>query len=421
MTDQTGFKVVGEEPQPDRYRSCRRMLVGPWCNQPEEYEGYNGFVGWAGVNRVQSGRWFVVFNSGYWHASYPWTDEIKAQVLKDEASRKDYEHWRELGKPEIRAPRGGRIHIMHSDDEGVTWSAPETLVDTELTDLHPTLLELDDGTLLCTFCSDGIPEVCRSSHILSYDGAKTWTDPIDSAPGNVGGFGNGCTIQLSDGRVIWPIEVREGTGETRRIGIGIFISSDKGKTFQRISLVTTDHAMCEPTIAELPSGRLVLVCRREGDIFWSDDGGQTWTAPTTTGVAMYDPHLLVMPNGVLACFHGSYGKGALRVILSPDGGETWHGPGDHYGYSVDPSVYGYSHPMLLRDGTAYITYIHTGGIRTADARTEAIWALRVKVHDAADGIDILPAPGSPAAIGRATIGPDGTMADPGDAALGATV
>lgn len=411
MSNQTGFKIVGSEPDPGRYRWCRRMLVGPWCNQPEEYEGYNGFVGWAGVNRVRSGRWFVVFNSGYWHASHPWTDQIKARMLKDEEFRKTYEHWKELGRPEIRAPRGGRIHIMHSDDEGKTWSRPETLVDTELTDLHPTLVEVEDGVLLCTFCSDALPEVCRSGHMLSYDGGKTWTDPADSAPGNVGGFSNGCTIGLSDGTAIWPIEVRKGGGETRGSDIGIFVSSDRGETFQRAALVSTDHPMYEPTIAELPSGRLVLVCRREGDIFWSDDRGRTWTEPATTGVAMYDPHLLVMPSGVVACFHGSYGKGSLRVMLSPDGGETWHGPGDHYGYSVDPSVYGYSHPMLLPDGTVYVVYIHTGGHSAADARTEAIWALRMRIHEEADGIDILPAPGSPAESGGLATELEGTLTE----------
>ena len=321
--------------------------------------------------------------------------------------------------PEIRAPRGGRIHIMHSDDEGETWSKPETLIDTELTDLHPTLLELDDGTLVCTFCSDGMPPVCRASHILSYDGGRTWTDPIDSAPGNVGGFSNGCTIQHRDGTIIWPIEVREGEGAERHSDIGVFTSSDAGRTFERISLVTTDHAMYEPTVAELPGGRLVLVCRPEGDIFWSDDGGRTWTPPATTGVRMYDPHLLLMPNGVLACFHGSYGKGALRVILSADGGETWRGPGDHYGYAVDSTVYGYSHPMLLPDGTVYIVYIHTGGHRPHDARTEALWALRVMVRDGADGIDILPAPGSPAARGCKEVELEGMLTDGGDPQLGA--
>ena len=45
--------------------------------------------------------------------------------------------------PDIRAPEAGRCHVMHSDDEGLTWSKPETLVDTDWTDLHSTILELD--------------------------------------------------------------------------------------------------------------------------------------------------------------------------------------------------------------------------------------------------------------------------------------
>ena len=65
------FKIVGTEPPADRYRSCRQMLVGPWHNQPEEYQGYNGFVGWAGVTRLRSGQWLVAFTSGTWHVPPP--------------------------------------------------------------------------------------------------------------------------------------------------------------------------------------------------------------------------------------------------------------------------------------------------------------------------------------------------------------
>ena len=119
---------------------------------------------------------------------------------------------------------------------------------------------------------------------------------------------------------------------------------------------------------------------------------------------MSDPHLLMLPNGVLACFHGSYQARGVRVILSPDEGKTWHGPEERYGYAVDTSVYGYSHPMLLEDGTVYITYLHTGGHYPADARSEALWGLRVRVKDTADGIEVLPAPGSPAAEGRSLTG-----------------
>ena len=109
----------------------------------------------------------------------------------------------------------------------------------------------------------------------------------------------------------------------------------------------------------------------------------------------------MLPNGILACFHGSYQKWGIRVILSRDLGITWHGPADTYGYAVDPGVYGYSHPVLLPDGSVYVVYLHSGGHRAADARTEAIWGLKVRVPDSADGIEILPAPGSPAARGIA--------------------
>ena len=420
MIPQVNFNMVGNEPDPKRFRWCRRMIVGPWCNQPEQYEGYNGFVGWGCVTRLRSGRWLFAFNSGYWHASYPWTAEIEAEIRQNKECWENVLKWRELGMPEIRAPRGGRLHLTQSDDEGLTWSQPVTLANTEMTDLHPSIVEMDDGALLCTFCSDRLPNACVSWHMLSHDGGETWGELIDSAPGNRGGFGNGSAIKLSDGTVAWAIEVRTGDGENRHSGIGMFLSKDNGRTFKMVSLVGPDRELYEPAIAELPDGRLVMLMRREGDITWSEDGGYTWTDLAPTGVEVFDPHFLVMPGGILACFHGSYNRvlGNLRVILSPDGGRTWNGPGDHYGYSVDPTVYGYCHPMLLPDGTAYVTYIHTGGHRSHDARTEALWGLRVRAHESADGIDILPAPGSPAARGWPAEALETIMGEGGNPELG---
>ena len=77
------FEVVGQEPPAHRYQACRTTLVGPNLNQPEKYDGYNGFVGWAGVTRLRQGRWIVTFTSGLWHATLPWTEEVR----RDPASR----------------------------------------------------------------------------------------------------------------------------------------------------------------------------------------------------------------------------------------------------------------------------------------------------------------------------------------------
>ena len=386
------FKTIGIEPQSGLYKTCRRMLVGPWVHQPEEYQGYNGFVAWPGITRLKSGRWLLTFSSGYWHASPPLTKDI----LKDPESRKQFDKWKEIGMFEIDAPRGGRAHIMHSDDQGQTWSDPKTLVDTELDDRHPTIIELDDGTLLCTFFKfcfcNAKKERYQVRCMLSHDQGQTWSDPME-VPGDAASFGNGTAIQLSDGAVVLLTETYSNKKE-----IAVYRSLNRGKTFELVASVESNHELYEPTVAELADGRLVMITRRNSDICWSDDGGLTWTDPVSIGVDLFDPHLLLMPNGVLACFHGSYKGGALRVILSPDNGYTWHGPEESIGYSVDPSVYGYSHPMVLPDGTVYLVYNHTGGHKPADARTQALWALRIRINDNADGIEILPAPGGEGAL-----------------------
>ncbi len=324
---QVVFETIGAETQPDHLK-CRRMVVGPWVNQPKEYEGYNGFVGWPGLARLKSGRWLLTFSSGYWHASPPLTEDI----LRQKESRKYFDAMRKIGMPDVTAPRGGRAHVMRSDDQGKTWSNPELLVDTELDDRHPTILELDDGTFLCTFFTYRAAHNGQAMSMLSVDQGKTWSVP-KALSENAGGFGNGSAIQLANGSVV--VATDHYSKKSKKDGIAILRSTDRGKNFALASVVETDQEQYEPTIAELPDGRLVLITRRNGNIYWSRDDGKSWTPPASTGVQLYDPHLVVMPTGVLACFHGSYKGGGLRVMLSPDNGQTWHGPRKHIGYSID--------------------------------------------------------------------------------------
>jgi hypothetical protein len=41
--------------------------------------------------------------------------------------------------------------IVRSKDEGKTWSKPETLIDTPADDRHPAFVQLQDGTVICSF------------------------------------------------------------------------------------------------------------------------------------------------------------------------------------------------------------------------------------------------------------------------------
>ena len=410
FTSEVKFKKAGSQPLEGRFLECRRVVVGPWVHQPKEYEGYNGFVGWPGLTRLKSGRLLLTFSSGYWHASPPLTEEI----LKDEKCRKKFEPWYKLGMPFINAPRGGRTHIMHSDDNGKTWSEPELLVDTELDDRHPTIIELDDGTWFCTFFTFKLPHITKAKYILSYDEGKTWSEP-KNFPGGAGGYANGPAIQLTDGAVLVAAN-SHSFGDPARSDIVVLRSEDRCKTFEVASVLKKEYDQFEPTMAQLPNGQVVMLTRTRGDIYWSNDGGKTWiTSETGTGVKMFEPHLIVLPNGILADFHGGYDMtkdrltlGGLSVILSSDNGHTWHGPESvaeedvpnggngkgNMGYRVDPSVYGSnSNPILLPDGTVYTVYLRTGGHYSYDARTQALWSIRVQINDSADGIRLLPSPG----------------------------
>ncbi|MBN1435827.1 MAG: exo-alpha-sialidase [Sedimentisphaerales bacterium] len=395
MPDKTAFKVVGQDTDVSAVKSYRRMVVGPWCNQPEEYQGYNGFVGWMSFTILSSGRWLMPFSSGYWHASFPQTDEL----LKDPKNLKFFQDMHKIGCPQIAAPRGGRAHLMHSDDQGRTWSKPTTLIDTELDDRHPSILELDDGTWVAYFFQYAMPgdSNVHACYMTSADQGRTWT-PYQRVPGQSGGFCANVMTQLADGSLLWVIDGCADPQAPHTV-VGVFRSEDRGKSFKMVSTVNPGHEICEPSILKLPDGRVMLIGRRKSDICYSSDGGFTWTEPVSIGVELYDPHLVLLPSGIIACFHGSYPDGGIRVILSNDLGKTWHGPKENIGYLVDPHVYGYCVAYALDDGTVFLAYIHSGGHIPSDARTEAIWTLKVSINAAADGIKILPAPGSPAEKG----------------------
>jgi sialidase-1 len=362
--------VSGGEPKA-KAADCRRMLVGPGVNQPDPFPGYQRFVGWEAPIRLKNGTWLVGFNAGWGHASYP--------------------------KPE--APTGGRAMLIRSTDEGVTWGKPETIIDTPYDDRHPNFAELPDGTLLCTFFTYMTGEAAkqpddshRTTIVRSEDGGRTWEKTPRRPPSPFFyDATDGPIIVLKDGSAL--LAIYGGKPDDKKTEIALFQSKDRGLNWKLLSVVKTGHEMSEPSIAQLKDGQLVLVTRPEGDICWSGDGGQTWTEPVSFGMRMYEPGLVVLKDGTLACLHGSYGAGGLRVVFSRDGGHTWIAPALNHGFPVDPSAYGYGKAVELPDGSMFVAYIDNIGRTPKDMEREAVWGMRFRVRPDYSGIDLLPAPG----------------------------
>ncbi len=370
---------------------CRGVVVGPGVNQPDPFPGYAGFVGWDSPVKLRSGEWLVGFNAGYWHASPPTPVRMPADTLKS---------WREMGMPaDINAPRGGRTMLVRSHNAGRTWSKPETVIDTENDDRHPSFIELPDGTVLCTIFTyvgtgdmKADPTLAHHTRVLrSTDGARTWQLTPGLPSPFVADETDGPMILLQDGSVLLTLDGQPQDGSPNQSAL--LRSQDSGLTWELLSVIATDHGLYETNTVQLPDGRLVWIARPEGDIAWSDDGGHTWTEPVTFGMRLFAPSLYVLRDGTLLCLHGSYGAGAggLRAIFSSDGGYTWVAPASDHGFLID-RAYGYGKAMELDDGSLFISYISTGGHRAGDARANAIWCIRLRVRPDHSGIDLLPAP-----------------------------
>ena len=360
------------------FARCRRMLVGPGVNQPDPFPGYTGFVGWESVIRLCNGTWLLGFSAGYWHASPPTPLTIDPETIRA---------WTEIGfSTDIEAPTGGRAMISRSTDEARTWSKPETLWDTPLDDRHPNFCQLSDGTVLCSFFTypDGATMIIRST-----DEGRTWEQACEPLPGAT----DGPIIELQDGSAAICVygQFSDSANESE---CAIFRTADGGDTWERRAVIGTDHEMSEGSIAQLSSGRIVLVSRPDADVCWSDDGGRTWTLPVSLGMRLFEPGLIALRDGTLLCLHGSYAAGGLACMFSRDDGQTWLVPQLDRGFAVDPSVYGYGKGIELADGSVYVVYIDTGGHAAADARSNAVWAIRLRVSDDHQGIQLLPVPGA---------------------------
>lgn len=367
---------------------CRKMIVGPGVNQPDPFPGYAGFVGWECPSRLRDGTMLVSFNAGYWHGSLPTPLKYDEKTLAS---------WRDMGMPDVDAPRGGRAMIVKSTDNGATWSKPETLLDSPFDDRHAAITELSDGTLLCSLFTD--PSLCEPNMendpakvplmgvVRSFDGGKTWEQEIRRMPLEFKmSATDGPPLQMPDGSILLAGEAMEKSG---LMVSAVFRSTDQGATWRLLSKVKTDYNQHEPSLAQLKDGTLVMISRPEGTITWSADEGKTWTTPVTFGFRMFAPTLLVLADGTLLCHYGCYNHGGLRAIFSTDGGHTWAAAAENRGLLID-NTYGYSRSCLMPDGSAYLAYIGTGGHKRTDAENNMIWTIRLRVRDDHSGIDFLP-------------------------------
>ena len=232
--------------------------------------------------------------------------------------------------------RTGRIHLLfvreyhqlfstHSDDDGLTWSAPEE---------HTAILKGFDYPVVL----------------------------IATGPGH--------GLQTGQGRLIAPVWICDRERKDRyvnptkdRIRAGTIYSDDQGETWKTGGLVPAEIAMLhECTVVERKDGSLLMNMRARDAgyraVATSPDGGLSWSKPMLDE-QLPDPTCqgsLIRLNGEEILFSNpavgvtsasslSAGRRKLTLRLSADGGRTWP-----HGRVVEEGPSGYSDLAVTRQG-----------------------------------------------------------------------
>lgn len=254
----------------------------------------------------------------------------------------------------------------------------------------PCLLQMNDGTLLCTSYGwafvreDGISNLEKPYFdaggaiflggylVRSFDGGKSWTGPvypphmpseifINACGAPVPAYNRGALFEAKDGRILWIVAVSDSTAKTSN---QLLTSEDKGITWKFGGIVASDPKISfnEASAYETPGGDILAFIRTAGFddqacIARSHDRGRTFEWEPM-GFKGHPVNALRLPdNRVLITYgyrHEPYGircrilnaectdyKTAPEIILRDDGAN---------------SDIGYSWPVMTDSNHVLVTY-----------------------------------------------------------------
>jgi len=323
----------------------------PLANEEPPYkvisrgEAAGSYQAFPDACRLQNGDIMAVFYGGYGHVSLPNDD------------------W----------PKGGRICMVRSSDEGRTWTEPEILFDDDIDNRDPHIAQMSDGTLICSFFSlkpkDKRWELIGTQIVTSTDGGKTWEKEARTL---VPGWAVSAPVrEMPDGTYILGIYKGSECG-------GVIRSTDKGKTWSEpipIGLEAKKPLDAETDVILCKDGRLYAALRSSRinmHYAWSDDMGLTWSPVEDIGFVGHAPHLYRISTGEILLTHR---VPSTSMHISRDECKTWEGP-----YIIDSVGGAYPATVELKDGTIMVVYYEEGG-------GSAVRTKRFKVTD--EGLDIL--------------------------------
>lgn len=237
-----------------------------------------------------------------------------------------------------------RLSAKVSKDGGLTWGEPWTAVEYDPESpagnvMSVSLVRANNGDILMAYHGE-MPSMKEEGTLLrrSSDEGRTWSEARQISPdnGNPHAANNDCFRRLKSGRILlssreyidgvrWPYALySDDDGETWIAG--------KNTPAPDLTLRQVEgQNVNEPTISELPDGRLLMKMRSiaGGHFFsYSEDQGETWSKPYLSPLRgiVAPGYVGTIPStgDTLAIWsRGLTGRTPLNSAVSRDGGETW--------------------------------------------------------------------------------------------------
>ncbi|MBM3901534.1 MAG: exo-alpha-sialidase [Verrucomicrobia bacterium] len=263
-----------------------------------------------------------------------------------------YASYTHVGVPSPEWPLGGRIVASWSSDEGRTWTPPETLLDTPVDDRDPSITQLRDGRLLCSFFTTA------GTLLTEAQGPSgPWSSPRLIGPR----LGVSTPVrELSDGTLILGVyfeDAQTAHGATLR-------SLDHGRTWEPPAPIDSRGQFldAETDVIELKDGGLLAALRggkgAPMNLSRSQDRGAHWIPAEPLGFVGHCPYLHRAPGGEIVLAYRQPVAGETRgtaLRVSRDEGRSWS-----EATRIDPVIGAYPSIVNLRDGSLLIVYYEEG-------------------------------------------------------------
>ncbi|MDF2715716.1 MAG: exo-alpha-sialidase [Paenibacillus sp.] len=264
----------------------------------------------------------------------------------------------------------GRIAMVRSADDGLTWSAPVTVADSVYDDRDPSIMQTSDGTLLLSYFSTDLsqtPSRAVGTFIIrSNDGGLSWSNPAMVQSQFYSVATTSKIIELDNGDLLIPLYGKL----TGHYWWKAFVtrSTDGGLSWSNeVEIQNPSNAsnFVEPALADLGNGHLMIMIRTGtfSQEAHSYDNGLTWTAPVQTDLEASASNLLVLdpgnPNSNILHMWGdgsdqyAFGRPVVGQIIQADGTFVSEPLIMYAGHCNDES---YPSSVRLDDGRIFTVY-----------------------------------------------------------------